>query len=403
MRWFSGSKKGLRMLLLFAAMGASCMTAGCGKETAAPAASETEQTESAFPEDTTPVIEIRSDDGEDKSGETQPEEDGSEYYLPEERKAENGRIRSYLTGQMVDEAVGLRRPLAIMMSNDKAALPQYGINRAGVVYEAPVEGGMNRYMAIMEDYDDLERIGSVRSCRTYYIYFAREFDAVYAHYGQSTFAKPDLVKVDNINGLDGIGTTAYYRSKDKKQPHNAYTSGSRILKSMEALEYRSQYEDSYDGHYLFARDGREVSLDQRPGVMEAAKVKPGYDMNQASFVYNEEDGLYHRYQYGSAHQGSEGPITARNIIFQYCQSGRYGSTDYLSFNVHTQECGYFFTGGKAIPISWEKDGELGVTHYYDLEHNEIVLNQGQTWVCIISTRDFNKSEIIGKDGVLQNR
>ncbi len=40
---------------------------------------------------------------------------------------------------------GNRRPLAIMMSNDKAALPQYGINRAGVVYEAPVEATMNRY------------------------------------------------------------------------------------------------------------------------------------------------------------------------------------------------------------------------------------------------------------------
>ena len=51
---------------------------------------------------------------------------------------------------------------------------------------------MNRYMAIFEDYDDIERIGSVRSCRTYYTYFAREYDAIYAHYGQSTFAVPYL-------------------------------------------------------------------------------------------------------------------------------------------------------------------------------------------------------------------
>lgn len=72
-----------------------------------------------------------------------------------------------------------------MMSNDKASLPQYGINRADIVYEAPVEGGMNRYMAIIENYDDLDRIGSVRSCRTYYTYFAREFDAIYAHYGRA--------------------------------------------------------------------------------------------------------------------------------------------------------------------------------------------------------------------------
>ena len=137
-------------------------------------------------------------------------------------------IRSFLTGQMVPAEQADRRPIAIMMSNDKEARPQYGINRAGVVYEAPVEANMNRYMAVIEDYDDLDRIGSVRSCRTYYTYFAREFDAIYAHYGQSTFAKPYLKNVDNINGLDAIGGTAYYRSKDKRSPHNAYTSGERL-------------------------------------------------------------------------------------------------------------------------------------------------------------------------------
>ena len=76
------------------------------------------------------------------------------YYLPEERVEENGLIRSYLTGEMTDAAKANRRPIAVMMSNDKQALPQYGINRAGVVYEAPVEGDMNRYMSIIEDFAD---------------------------------------------------------------------------------------------------------------------------------------------------------------------------------------------------------------------------------------------------------
>ena len=62
---------------------------------------------------------------------------------PEERIAVDGRIKSYLTGEMVDVSQGDRRPIAVMMSNDRAAQPQYGINRAGVVYEAPVEGDMN--------------------------------------------------------------------------------------------------------------------------------------------------------------------------------------------------------------------------------------------------------------------
>lgn len=321
-----------------------------------------------------------------------------DYYLPEERVEEDGMIRSWLTGKMVPVSQGSRRPVAVMMSNDKVARPQYGINRAGVVYEAPVEGGMNRFMSLIEDYDGLERIGSVRSCRTYYIYFAREFDSVYVHFGQSTFAKPYLGYVDDINGLEGVGGAAFYRSKDKKSPHNAYTSGKLIQTAEERLGYSREYEPSYEGHYRFARDGKEIYLDDRPGVMEAVTVKPGYALNRACFVYKPSDGLYHRYQYGDVHRGDEGPLTAKNVIFQYCQSGYYATTEYLDINVHTSESGYFMTNGKAIPITWEKDGEFGDTHYYDLNHREIVLNQGQTWVCIISTRDVSKSEIMGNEG-----
>ena len=136
--------------------------------------------------------------------ETQPEAE------PEERCEKDGKIQSYLTGEWTDVAKANRRPLAIMMSNDKAALPQYGINHAGVVYEAPVEGSMNRYMALIEDYDDLDRIGSVRSCRPYYTFFAREFEAVYAHYGQNTFALPYLEQMEHLDGIKGNGASAYF-------------------------------------------------------------------------------------------------------------------------------------------------------------------------------------------------
>ena len=177
------------------------MLSGCGnkyKEVAVTSAAVETEAETEAVEETRSIVLA-----------TEPVEETTEIWEPEERVEVDGKIRSYLTGEMVDVEKADRRPLAIMMSNDKEALPQYGINRAGVVYEAPVEGTMNRYMAIIEDYDDLDRIGSVRSCRTYYTYFAREFDAIYAHFGQSTFAEPYLKNVDNINGTDHFKRTIY--------------------------------------------------------------------------------------------------------------------------------------------------------------------------------------------------
>lgn len=324
--------------------------------------------------------------------ETEPQETEPVVEEPEERVEVDGKIRSYLTGEMVDVEKANRRPLAIMMSNDKEALPQYGINRAGVVYEAPVEGTMNRYMAILEDYDDLDRIGSVRSCRTYYTYFAKEFDAIYAHFGQSTFAVPYLKNVDNINGVEGVGGNAFYRSSDKKQPHNAYASADKIKSTIEKLGYRTEYDESYEGHFKFAKGNEQII----PNGEDAYKVVPGYSYNEPWFEYNEDDGLYYRYQYGAPHKGNEGQIAVKNILFQYCEWGHYATTDYLNFNLNTSHEGFYISNGKAQFVTWKKDGEFGQTRYYDEEGNEITLNKGKTWVCIIGTDKYNRHEFYGK-------
>lgn len=377
-------KKSRRFLTGIAILALAAMLGGCGnkyEEVALPATvAETEKAEETTAQQVV-VLELETE------AETEPE-----ITEPEERIEVDGKIRSYLTGEMVDVEQANRRPLAIMMSNDKEAQPHYGINRAGVVYEAPVEGTMNRFMAIIEDYDDLDRIGSVRSCRTYYTYFAREFDAIYAHFGQSTFALPYLDNVDNINGIEGVGGNAFFRSSDKKAPHNAYASASKIKSTIEKLGYSTEYSESYEGHYRFANGSTQIT----PDGTDAYKVVPGYSYNEPWFEYNESDGLYYRYQYGGPHKGDEGQIAVKNIIIQYAEWGYYATTQYLNINVHTGREGYYITNGKAIPITWKKDGEFGVTHYYDLEGNEITLNKGKTWVCINGTDKVNRTEFYGK-------
>ena len=83
-----------------------------------------------------------------------------------------------LTGEygFNENAVG-KRPVAVMVSNIKAALPQYGIDEADIVYELPVEGGITRLMAIYADYTNVPDVCSVRSCRYYYPLIAYGMDA----------------------------------------------------------------------------------------------------------------------------------------------------------------------------------------------------------------------------------
>ena len=62
-----------------------------------------------------------------------------------------------------------------------------------------------RLMAIFQDYANLEKVMSIRSCRHYYVHWALEFDAIYAHYGQAKYAVEILSQdyVNNLSGLDG--------------------------------------------------------------------------------------------------------------------------------------------------------------------------------------------------------
>lgn len=128
----------------------------------------------------------------------------------------------------------------------------------------------------------------------------------------------------------------------------------------------------------------------------AAKVVPGYQLSNPWFEYHPEDGLYYRYQYGGPHMGDAGQIAVKNIIFQYCLWKYYKPTEYLNIDVYTPAMGYYFTNGHGILIRWEKDGAYGVTKYYDMDGQEIKLNPGKTWVCILPNDRMDKAEFYGE-------
>ena len=104
---------------------AAALLSGCAKQTYVEVTTAEETTVAAT------SAEIHIETATTEAEKVDP--DQPPYYLPEERVEENGLIRSYPTGEMTDAAKANRRPIAVMMSNDKQALPQYGINRAGVV------------------------------------------------------------------------------------------------------------------------------------------------------------------------------------------------------------------------------------------------------------------------------
>ena len=311
-------------------------------------------------------------------------------------------VTSYLTGKQVDEAIGRQRPLAVMFNNIEAGCPQTGISRADVVYECPVEGRITRLMGIIEDWHDLEKIGSVRSCRDYYLSFALEFDPIYVHFGQATVYVGDMLNsdlVDNISGavagIERPAPEAFYRTNDRKAPHNVYASAEGIMKYIEKFEYNLSYNEAYYGKFKFAKDGEDLDYSRYPSATliypggKGTNKANGFSKVGAHFKYNEEDGKYYRYQYGGEHiddmTGEQ--LAYDNVIFQYCYGEVRDKEDYLAFECFGSEKSnksIVFTEGKMIEGTWWRDGSNSApAKYLDENGERILLNQGKTWICVI--------------------
>lgn len=306
---------------------------------------------------------------------------------------------SYLTGLPVTEEEQKKRPLAVMLNNIEAGCPQSGTENAAIIYEAPVEGRITRLMGIFDDYEDMEKIGSIRSSRDYYVYFALEYDSIYAHFGQATPYVGDLLnsdRVDNISGavsgIDHPATNSFYRTSDRKAPHNVYLGAEGLLKDIEKLGYRTTLSDTYQPKFTFATESPTTYDDKQDATIlypggKSTDAANGFSKVQARFEYNAEDKLYYRFQYGDKHidELTGNQLAVTNVIFQYCHGEVRDEKDYLAFGCHGDN-GYkvqVFTGGKMVEGTWKRDADNTPAQYLDANGEPITLNPGHTWICIV--------------------
>ena len=349
---------------------------GCGKKEASEVPSQT------LPESSSVMTES-----------SEPEESALTAEEIEEDDAPEGQVTSYLTGEHVDESIGRKRPVAIMLSNVKDAVPQSGIEKASIVYEAPVEGGITRLMGLYEDYTDLDKIGSVRSARKYYVELALAYNAVYISYGHSKYAEKLLDKesTDNLDGVEGSGANVFYRTSDRVAPHNAYTSTEGILKGIETQGFNMDYSASYEGYFDFVHTGESTSYEGN----EATTVKPGYVHNAPSFTYNEEDGLYYRSQFGDKQVDIEtgNQLAFKNLILQYCDYEMFGDGKSLDFDTTSGGNAKYIANGVAVDMTWTYDKDTGIAHFFLEDGSELKMNPGKTYVGIILNADADKVEI----------
>ncbi len=301
----------------------------------------------------------------------------------EEVITKEGMVINPLTGEWVDESLEGKRPIAIMINNIIDAIPQSGISQADIIYEMKVEGSLTRLLCVFSNYEDITKLGPVRSARHYYVEVADMLDAIYCHFGYSPLAEQEIpaLGVNNLNGLflEGI---VYYRDNARYAPHNVYTSGELLVDGIEYKEYSTVHETEPEKMFNFYYEEENLGSGNVANV-----IKTDYAHNSPWFEYNAEEGVYYRYQYNQAHIDVENgeQLKFENVIVMFAEYTSLDSTDHQDVDWNKGGSGYYATNGEYIEITWDKDS--GVLKCYDAEGNQLKMNPGKTFIAVYDEKD----------------
>ena len=279
------------------------------------------------------------------------------------------------------------RPYAVMINNISTVWGyQSGLQDAYLVYEIIVEGGYTRLMAVFKD-KELDRIGSVRSSRHYFLDYALENDAVYVHFGWSPQAQSDMTKlgVDNINFMSYKGYARDY-SLGLASEHTAFTTTSDINKGIEYYNYSKTSKNKPLLNYSV----KDIDISTMEGAIPANSINVGYSRHKdTSFDYDSENKVYKRSQNNTPQIDyvTKEQYTVKNIITykvnNYTISGDNKGRQTID-NIGSGN-GYYITNGYAVPITWEKSSRSSKTIYRYLDGTEIKVNDGNTHIEIHPT------------------
>lgn len=293
------------------------------------------------------------------------------------------RFVSSLDGKPVrTKAETSSRVVGIMIDNHPNARPESGVAKAKIVYEAPVEGGLTRYLAIFDSKQNVAEVGPVRSARLYFLDWLQEYgDALYLHSGGSPEAL-EAIKTRKIFDANEFFFGNYYqRSKDRQAPHNLYTNSDSWVKILD--KYGSK-----KAKFVASQAWKYAKLVGKTIASQGELKIPFSETNIVSWVYDAKKLDYVRRLNGKPETDKDGTaVRARNILVQVTAVKEINGDSKGRMEITTTGSGdaIILKKGSVTYGVWKKDSLTSRTRFYDKSNKEIVLVPGNTWVEIVPT------------------
>ena len=287
---------------------------------------------------------------------------------------------SDLDGVAAPAALAHRLPLAVSIGDNKVARPQSGFSSASIVYQSYEEYNEDRYMMIFQEGTATD-IGGVRSGRHYYVRWAAEYKALYAHDGGDHKTLDQVIPAMQSYFFDenasSGGSCPFHRITTRVAPHNEYTNSAALISCLAKRGYPTTYQGG--SGRPFVDDGPAAD---RPA---SASITVPYHTVSVSYQFDPATDSYLRLLDGQKQidPANNQQVYAHNIIVMF----QSVTNDYVDFGIQRINVGNVGTGkaivfkeGQAITGTWKKTSDSALTRYYDASGNEIPLVRGEIFI-----------------------
>lgn len=299
--------------------------------------------------------------------------------------------------------ITLRRPVAVVLSNQRAALPTNavnGISQADILYEFPVEGGVTRFLGIFQEHLTMSTVGSIRSARHYIVSIAEAYDAILVHVGGSPRAYSQIAErnITNIDELSENQQSAFARDTGRIRGHvvdnyhGAIMTGAGLTSYLNRSSHRLMHDGNFSAALRFAQN--PLSAAGASGVSgtrtEAVVVDIRFSHHKTTrFYFSSAHNVYLMYQFDSfltdANNGF--PVAFSNLLILQTQISElegYGAGAGRQDIVTTGSgLGHFVTGGVSVPIRWSRESLSSQFVYTFEDGTPLSLSPGKTYIAII--------------------
>ena len=281
-----------------------------------------------------------------------------------------------------------RLPLAVMIDNTVGAVPHAGLDRADLVYEAFVEGGITRLMAVYWR-QDADRILPVRSARTPFLIWASELDAMYSHAGgaqtdNDANAIGQIVEWDirDLNAFSPVSSNYYYRDSERRGPYDLATNTAYLLEAAGLLGYAGPPAVE---SWKFREPGSTLPPGVAAGGIEIDFSGRSVPWQYIQWQWDQSTRSYLRFQFGGEQRDAVtgGHLAFATVIVMQAEGRVVDESGHVVLDQFGDGPATVFTAGRAFEGTWRKPDRQARTRFFDASGAEIVFERGPVFIEVI--------------------